>query len=144
VSAQGPTTTASDVELDGRRASDSSGGLVAQAVEKASRLITFEVQLAKQEIAEAVKSGVVALFGGVVAIFGAIAFLVMAVVTVVTAVSLPWAAALGFAVLFLVVAAAGAALAVRRMKRISPLRQTMETLKEDATWAKQQLTRDAK
>lgn len=41
-------------------------------------------------------------------------------------------------------AAAGAAFAVSRLRRISPLRQTAETLKEDMEWAKQQLTRDAR
>jgi len=106
--------------------------------------VASEIQLAKQEIGESLRAAVTALIGGVVAVFGVIAFLVMAIVTVVTAVSLHWVAALGFAVLFLVIAGGGALVAIRHAKRISPLRQTVQTLKEDVEWAKQQLTHDTK
>jgi uncharacterized membrane protein YqjE len=85
-----------------------------------------------------------ALLGGAVAAFAVIAFLVMTVVTVVVAVPLHWVAALSFAVLFLVVGAGAAVFAVRSVKDISPLRQTIETVKEDLEWAKQQLPSDAK
>jgi predicted membrane metal-binding protein len=57
---------------------------------------------------------------------------------------LHWAAALGFAVLFLAVAAGGGMIAMQRLKRLSPLRQTADTIKEDVAWAKQQLTHGAK
>lgn len=143
MSTQQEAPTVREAELKGA-AADSTGGLVQQAVDQGSRLIAAEVQLAKQEIQESVRAGVVALLAGAVAVFAAIAFFVMAVVTIVVAVSLHWAAALGFAVAFLVVAAVGAMVAVGRLKRISPLRQTTETLKEDVAWVKQQLTRGAK
>jgi len=117
---------------------------VQQAVDKGSRLIAAQVQLARQEIAESIKAGVTALIFGAVAVFGAIAFFVMAVVTVIIATSLHWAAALGFAILFLVIAIVGALIAIRRLQRISPLRQTTETMKENVEWAKQQLTHGAK
>ncbi|HEX6539517.1 MAG TPA: phage holin family protein [Candidatus Dormibacteraeota bacterium] len=136
-------TLAAGGEMPGTEAgSTSTGSLMQQAVEQASRLISAEVQLAKREVSETVRSGVVALIAGSAAAFFAIAFLVMAVVTVVVAVSLPWAASLGFALFFLAVAATGGMIAIRRLKRISPLRQTVETIQEDVTWAKQQLTRD--
>ena len=144
MSVQHETPVSSDMEVPGARAEQSTGGLMQQAVEQGSRLIAAEVRLAKQEIRETVQSGVVALIAGAVAVFGLIAFLVMAVVTIVVAVSLHWAAALGFAVLFLAIAALGGVTAVSRLKRISPLRQTAETIKEDVAWAKQQLTHDAK
>lgn len=118
---------------------ESTGSLVQDAVDQASRMVTAEIQLAKQEVAESIRAGVVAVVAGGVAVFGLIAFAVMAVVTVITAVSLPWAASLGFAVLFLAVAICGGLFAVSRVKRISPLRQTVETVKEDVAWAKQQL-----
>ncbi len=133
------TTTTGEVELHGA-ASESTAGLVQQAVEKAGGLVAAEIQLAKQEITGSLRAAVMALVGGAVAVFAVIAFLVLAIVTVITAVSLHWAAALGFAVLFLIIAAAGALFALRQVKQISPLRQTVQTLKEDVEWAKQQLT----
>jgi uncharacterized membrane protein YqjE len=139
-----PNSTATgDVELRGA-STDGTGGLIQQAVEKASHLVASEIQLAKQEIGESLRAAVTALIGGVIAAFGLVAFLVMAIVTVVTAVSLHWVAALGFAVVFLVIAVGGGLVAIRRLKRISPLRQTVQSLKEDVEWAKQQLTPDTK
>jgi uncharacterized membrane protein YqjE len=132
-----------DVELRGAP-TEGTGGLMQQAVEKASHLVASEIQLAKQEIGESLRAAVTALIGGVIAAFGLIAFLVMAIVTVVTAVSLHWVAALGFAVVFLVIAVVSGLVAVRRLKRISLLRQTVQTLKEDVEWGKQQMTPDTK
>ncbi len=138
--------TQQDVELRGSATSStgSTKELLRDAVEQATRLLQNEIQLATRETQESLRAAVVALIGGAVAVFGVMAFLVMAVVTVVTATAPHWAAALGFAVLFLVVAGVGAVLAIGRLRRISPLRQTVETIKEDVEWAKQQLTRDAR
>lgn len=127
---------------DSDASSASSTQLLQDAVDKGSRLVSAEIQLAKQEVAESVRAGVTALLAGAVAVFAAVAFFVMAVVTVIIATSLHWAAALGFAVLFLAIAVGGAVVAMGRFKRISPLRQTIETVKEDVAWAKQQLTPD--
>ena len=98
------------------------------------------MQLAKQEIGESLHAAVTALITGTVAIFAIIAFLVMAIVALVVAVPLHWVAALACAGVFLIIAIVGAFVAISRLKRISPLRQTVQTLKEDAEWAKQQLT----
>ena len=133
---------ATAVEIEG--VATTTGGLVHQAIDRGSRLIAAEIELAKQEVGESVKAGVMAAIAGTIAVFGAIAFLVMLIVTVVTAVQPHWAAALGFTLIFLVITAAGAWIAVSHIKRISPLRQTVETIKEDVQWAKQQLTHDAK
>jgi uncharacterized membrane protein YqjE len=135
--------TTTEVELRGAQ-TDGTSGLLQSAVDKASTLVAGEIQLAKQELTESLRAAVGALIGGMIAVFGIIAFLVMAIVTVVAAVSLHWAAALGFAVLFLLIGGGGALLAMRRIRAISPLRQTMQTLKEDVEWAKQQLTHDTK
>jgi uncharacterized membrane protein YqjE len=137
-------TAPNDVELRGTAATTSTPGLVAEAVEQAGRLVQKEIELAKRETAESLRAAVGAAVFGAVAVFAAVAFLAMAVVTVVVAVGLHWAAALGFAVLFLAVAAAGGAMALARARRISPLQQTTETIKEDVEWAKRQLTRDAR
>jgi len=136
--------TAPDVELRGSAADTSTRGLVAEAVEQAGRLVQKEIELARRETAESLRAAVGAAVFGAVAVFGVMAFLVMAVVTIVVAVSPHWAAALGFAVLFLAVAGAGGAMAMGRTRRISPLQQTTQTIKEDVEWAKRQLTRDAR
>jgi len=137
------STATDDVELRGAPA-EGTGGLIQNAVEKASHLVASEILLAKQEIGESLRAAVTALIAGVVAVFGVIAFLVMAIVTVVTAASLHWVAALGVAALFLVIAGGGTLVAIRHAKRISPMRQTVQTLKEDVEWAKQQMTHETK
>jgi uncharacterized membrane protein YqjE len=121
-------------------AAPGTGGLIHTAINEASRLVTGEVQLAKQEIAESLHAAVTALVTGTIAIFGGIAFLAMAIVALVVAVPLHWVAALACAGAFLIIAIVGAIVAISRVKRISPLRQTVQTLKEDVEWAKQQLT----
>lgn len=137
--------TADDaVELRGTPAASSTRGLVAEAVEQAGKLVQAEIQLAKRETAESLRAAVGALAFGAVAAFGVMAFLVMAVVTVVIAVAPHWAAALGFSVLFLAIAAIGGVIAMRRARSIAPLQQTVETVKEDVEWAKRQLTRDGR
>ena len=114
--------------------------LLRDAVDKGSELITQEIRLAKQEIGATVRAGVVTVIGGAVAAFALIAFLILAMVTVITAVPLPWAAALGFSLLFLAIAVAAGMFALRQAGAMSPLRETTETIKEDVQWAKQQLT----
>jgi uncharacterized membrane protein YqjE len=121
-------------------ASEGTSGLIHSAINEASRLVAAEIQLAKQEVSESLRAGVTALITGTIAVFGIIAFLVMAIVALVVAVPLHWVAALACAAVFLVIAALGGILAITRLKRISPLRQTVETIKEDVEWAKQQLT----
>jgi uncharacterized membrane protein YqjE len=134
----------SDAEVSAAKLEEGTGGLIHSAMDKASHLVASEIQLAKQEITESLRAAVGALIGGVVAVFGVIAFLVMAIVTLVVAVPLHWVAALSCAALFLVIAIVGGLIAVRRLKRISPLRQTVQTIKEDVEWAKQQLTPEPK
>lgn len=124
--------------------SQSTPELVRDAVDRGSRLIQSEIQLAKAEVVDALKAAVLAAAGAATAVFALVAFLAMAITAIVIAAGNHWAAALGFAVLFLAIAVCGAALAVTRVRAISPLRQTTETVKEDLTWAKQQLTRDAR
>jgi len=123
---------------------EGTGGLIHKAIAQASQLVTGEIQLAKQELSESLHAAVMAVVTGTVAIFGLIAFLVMAIVALVVAVPLHWVAALACAAVFLVIAIVGAIVAMSRLKRISPLRQTVQTLKEDVEWAKQQLTPEEK
>jgi uncharacterized membrane protein YqjE len=131
--------TSNDVDAPALASGDS-GGLIHSAINDATRLVTAEVHLARQEISESLHAAVMGLITGTVAVFGIIAFLVMGIVTLVIAVPLHWVAALACAVAFLVIAIVGASLAISRLKRISPLRQTVQTVKEDVEWAKRQLT----
>jgi uncharacterized membrane protein YqjE len=123
-----------------RQATQGTGGLLHTAINEASHLVTGEIQLAKQEVSESLHAAVIALITGITAAFAGIAFLVMGIVALVIAVPAHWVAALACAGGFLVIAIVTAAVAVSRVKRISPLRQTVQTLKEDVEWAKQQLT----
>ncbi len=123
---------------------EKTGGLIHGAITEASRLVSAEIQLAKQEIAELLRAAVMAVVTGAVAVFGVIAFLVMGIVALVVAVPLHWVAAVACAGAFLLIAIIGAVLAVGRVKHISPLRQTIQTLKEDVEWAKQQMTLEEK
>jgi uncharacterized membrane protein YqjE len=123
---------------------EGTGGLIHNAINEATHLVTAEIQLAKQELSESLHAAVTAVITGAVAIFGLIAFLIMAIVALVTAVPLHWVAALACAGVFLIIAVVGALMALSRLKRISPLRQTVQTLKEDVEWAKQQLTPEEK
>jgi uncharacterized membrane protein YqjE len=138
-------TTQGAVDSDAtRNASAGTGGLIHTAIGEATRLVTGEIRLAKQEIAESLRAAVTAVVTGALAVFGVIAFLIMGIVTLVVAVPLHWVAALACAGVFLVIAIVAAVIAVGRLKRISPLRQTVQTLKEDVEWAKQQLRLEEK
>jgi uncharacterized membrane protein YqjE len=123
---------------------EGTSGLIHSAINEASRLVTSEIALAKQEISESLHAAVLTAVTGAIAVFGAIAFLIMAIVALVVAVPLHWVAALACAAVFLIIAVVGAILAARRLKRISLMKQTVETLKEDLVWAKQQLTPEKK
>jgi uncharacterized membrane protein YqjE len=134
-------TTEKEVEVQGKA---STPALLEQALQRGSELVAAEVRLAKQEVTESISAAVKAVLGGALALFAGIAFVVMGIVTVILAVQPHWGAALGFTILFLLIAVAGAVFAITRLRRISPLRQTAETIKEDVEWAKRQLTRDAR
>lgn len=123
-----------------RQPQQSTAALLRDAVDKGSDLIAGEVRLAKQEVAETVRGGVGVVVAGAIAAFGVIGFLILAIVTVITITPVHWAAAAGFSLLFLAIGVAGALFAARHLRRMSPLQQTTDTIKEDVQWAKQQLT----
>jgi uncharacterized membrane protein YqjE len=122
----------------------SPAGLVREAVAQMTHLITAEITLAKREIKDSISAGVHALVFGVAAIIALVGCVVMGIVTLVAAFSPHWVAALIIAVVFLILAAAAGFAALRSVKAMTPLRQTVETLQEDVEWAKRQMTHDAK
>jgi hypothetical protein len=133
-----------DVRDDTARDNESLGDLVSKLTEDVSRLVRDEVQLAKVEISHTVdnlKTAGISI--GVAGVLGLMAF-----------VMLSFAAAWGLAgvvptgVAFLIVggayglvALALLALGRQRLKTAKPVpEQTVETLKEDVAWAKQQMS----
>jgi hypothetical protein len=133
-----------DVRDDTALENESLGDLFSRLTEDLSRLVRDEVELAKVEIndtVEKVKAGGISI--GVAGVLGLMAFLMVS-----------FAAAWGLAevvpagVAFLIVGGAYglAALALlalgrQRLKTAKPVpEQTVETLKEDVAWAKQQMS----
>jgi uncharacterized membrane protein YqjE len=119
------------------------GELFSELASETSLLIRQEIDLAKVELTQKAKTvglnvGYLVL-GGAVGYAALLAFL--AALIILLANTMPWwAAALLVAVLVGIVAAVliSKALASLKKTEVAP-RQTVETLKEDAQWAKQQM-----
>lgn len=119
--------------------------LVRSATDNAKTLIKKEMELARQEMSEALVSrikGVAAM--AVAAVFGLIltAFLGVAAAMALRTTIVDWAAWLVVAGGYGVIVGASLAFALRRLKRpaLAPT-ETIRTLKEDSEWAKAQLKR---
>ncbi len=119
------------------------GELFSELANETSLLIRQEIALAKVELTEKVSTigrnvGFLVL-GGAVA-YAALLALLAAVIVALANVIPWWAAALSVAVLVGIVAAVLISKALGSLKNTSMApRQTVETLKEDAQWAKQQM-----
>jgi len=119
--------------------------LVRDIAAESQTLVRKEVELAKQEIIEAIMArvmaaaalGIAGLFGLFVLLFGA-----LAAAAALDLVLPAWAAALIVAGAFVLLAAPAALLGVRRMKAPSlKPEETVRTVKEDVEWARAQLKR---
>ena len=122
------------------------GELLGGLVSNMQDLIRGEVALAKQEVKdEAKQAGVGAglLAGaGVLGLVGLI-FVGLTLTYALTLVLPSWAAALIVAALFLIVGVGLYRLGRQRLERVDPVpRQTIESLKEDTEWIKQQVSSD--
>lgn len=119
------------------------GELFGDLAKETSTLVRQEVALAKVELSQ--KATLVGKNVGYLVVGGAVlyaAFLaVMAGVVILLAGLMPWwAAALVVGVLLAIVGAMMATSALSSLKNMSLTpQQTVETLKEDAQWAKQQM-----
>jgi uncharacterized membrane protein YqjE len=113
------------------------------AVDDVIRLVQQEIQLAKVEVKELISTNVKAAIMLAVAALCALFFFIMLLVTI--ALLIPAHAlvagieAIIFLILMLVFGLMG-----KRMLKIGPPQKTMESLKEDAEWAKHRLTRNGK
>lgn len=132
--------------LDGTQAGShdkSLGQLLSDLTREMSTLVRQEVQLAKTEITEkvvaAVRGSALLLVG---AVFGFVAFealVAAAILLLAQSLSAPLAALI-VGVVLLLIAGVSAFVGLGSLKKgVTPPQQTIETLKEDAKWAKEQL-----
>ncbi|HZA91797.1 MAG TPA: phage holin family protein [Gemmatimonadales bacterium] len=121
------------------------GELFAELARETSTLVRQEVQLAKAELTQSASEagrGIASLVaGGAIAYAGLLFLLLAAVLALWDAGLEPWLSAL---IVGLVVVAIGAFLVMRAREALKPAnlapRRTVETLKEDQEWAKEQIT----
>ena len=113
------------------------------AVEDTIRLVQQEIQLAKIEIQEMLKSNIKAAIFLAVAAVCALFFFVMLLVFIALLIPAHALVAAIEAVIFLVLGVVFG-LVGKSMLKTKPLPKTMTTLKEDAEWAKQVLKRNGK
>jgi uncharacterized membrane protein YqjE len=111
-------------------------------VRHTQEIVRSEVRLAKVELREEVgktKSSVVMLGAGAVTAFFASFFLLFMIVDALSLVMPSWAAALIVAVVLAVAAAVMLSTGMKRYREIHAVPQrTVETVKENMEWAKQQ------
>ena len=121
------------------------GDLFSDLSRETTTLVRQEVQLAKAELTqsatEAARGIGMLVAGGAVAYAGLLFLLLAIVFGLIEAGWDPWVSAL---VVGLVVVAIGAVLVLRARESLKPAnlapQKTVETLKEDAAWAKEQIT----
>jgi xanthine/uracil permease len=121
------------------------GDLFSDLSRETTTLVRKEVQLAKAELTqsatEAARGIGMLVAGGAVAYAGLLFLLLAIVFGLIDAGWDPWVSAL---VVGLVVVAIGAVLVLRARESLKPAnlapQKTVETLKEDAEWAKEQIT----
>jgi xanthine/uracil permease len=121
------------------------GDLFSDLSRETTTLVRQEVQLAKAELTqsatEAARGIGMLVAGGAVAYAGLLFLLLAIVFGLIEAGWDPWLSAL---VVGLVVVAIGAVLVLRARESLKPTnlapQKTVETLKEDAAWAKEQIT----
>ena len=136
------TQTESSTGTSGNAAHERSlGELISDLTKDTTQLVRQEINLAKTEITQKATKvgkdvGMIAV-GGVVAYVGLLA-LVAAIVCGLVAVGLAaWVAALIVGLVFGIGGGLVAFQGLSALKRVDPMpRQTMESLKEDAEWAK--------
>lgn len=140
--AQPPPPAVEPIETTAGEETRSFAELVSGVVENLQNIVRFEVQLAKTELQEEAKTagkGVAMLAAGALIGFFAIGlFLLTAVWALATQID-RWLAALIVGVVVAVVAGILAMVGKKRLDEFSPKpEQTIESVKEDIEWVKQQ------
>lgn len=121
------------------------GDLFSDLSRETTTLVRQEVQLAKAELTQSATEaarGIGMLVAGGAVAYAGLLFLLLAIVFGL--IEAGWDAWLSALVVGLVVAAIGAVLVLRARESLKPAnlapRRTIETLKEDQEWAKEQIT----
>jgi hypothetical protein len=121
------------------------GDLFSDLSRETTTLVRKEVQLAKAELTQSateVARGIGMLVAGGAVAYAGLLFLLLAIVFGL--IEAGWDAWLSALVVGLVVVAIGAVLVLRARESLKPAnlapQKTVETLKEDAAWAKEQIT----
>jgi TRAP-type C4-dicarboxylate transport system permease small subunit len=126
--------------------------LLKELRDESTLLLREEIALAKKEIGEKISSttqNLTYIVAGVLVAFCAIAFLLLAISTVISqtlvnnGVSVGWAIFLGFFIVALVIGAASVGMIIKGVQTLKKLslvpEKTVETLKEDKTWAQNKI-----
>jgi len=122
------------------------GSMIGELVGDLQDLVRGEVALAKQEVKEEAKAagmgaGLMAGAGAVALV--AIIFLGLAATYGLTAFMPSWLAALLVAVVFLIIGFVLFSMGKQRLQSVNPVPQrTLDSLKEDGEWLKQQISSD--
>jgi putative superfamily III holin-X len=121
------------------------GDLFSDLSRETTTLVRQEVQLAKAELTQSATEaarGIGMLVAGGAVAYAGLLFLLLAIVFGL--IEAGWEAWLSAVVVGLVVVAVGAVLVLRGRESLKPAnlapQKTVETLKEDAAWAKEQIT----
>ena len=134
------TSTTTTSHANGRRGVID---LARVAVDDVLRLVQQEIQLAKVELKEMLSSNIKAAIMLSVAAVCALLFAVMLLVTIALLIR-PHALVAGIEAILLLILAVIFGLIGKGRLKIGPPQKTMETLKEDAEWARHRLTRNGK
>lgn len=118
------------------------GDVLKDIGEGIQEIIRSEIRLAKVEIADSARrlksSAIQFSIGGVLGIF-AIGFLLLAALLGLEYVMPAWLAALILGVVLLIGASLGISRGRERLKDVHPVAKTVETVKEDLRWMKEQV-----
>lgn len=120
------------------------GELLGDLMHETTTLVRQEITLAKNEMtqkaAQAGKDVAALAVGGAVAYVGLLAIVAAVILLLIHAGVTPWVAALLVGIVVVAIGSAMVAKGLQALKHsdVAP-RQTMETLKEDAQWAKNQI-----
>jgi uncharacterized membrane protein len=135
---RGHTSAAPDTESNGRSFSD----ILKDIGKSLEDIVRSEIKLAKLEVTQSVgrlrSASVMLAGGGLLAIF-ALGFILVAALFALEIVLPAWLAALILGVLLLGGAAVGVSIGLRRMKTIRGPQKTIQTVKEDLQWTKEQV-----
>jgi hypothetical protein len=115
------------------------GGAVSELAADTNRLVHLEIELLKQEVTTLVKRNAIAAGMLVASGLSALLFFIFLLVFVVEV--LPWARWITALVITLIFLAAGIVLALLGRSRIkfAPPEASIESIKEDLEWVKQQI-----